>query len=836
MNMKKILISLLALVMTVMTASAYDLTKASDAEAHGTITFKVGENSVTSANENDVVTVIVTPADGWAVGSVTGQWYAAVAATRSIDLLKDITLTAVEGQENTWTFTMARANAEISVTYKKLLSNSDITVVDISDQIYTGAAIEPTITVKDGETTLTLGTDYTVAYTDNIYPGTATVTVTGIGNYSGTATATFIIYIPEYTVSIGETEHGTVSVATDFVAVGDEVTVTATPEDDYELVSITIDGEPIEGNTFVMPDYPVTISATFKRKEYTITVAQPEHGTVSASAEKSISGETITVTATPEEGYYLGSITVNGEAVSGESFVMPKSNVTVSASFKEFGDVSSAVVTLDWTTTVYNGELQQPAVTSVAIGETALGEGDYSIGYENSVDAGTYSVTVTATGERLKGSTTAAYTIEKATLTAKADDKGCEQGSAIPELTLSIEGFVNGETEAVLTEWPTASTEATAESAPGTYEIVVSGGDAKNYAFDYVSGVLTVAKIPETGEEVTISDEDGTAVEATVTDVKTDEETGETVYEVTLNTVPEEVLNGTAELETTTYESNGQTFEVTGVDAAAFENLQEGVIVQLPEGVSTTGDVTNVVNGDGTCSTLDLTNVERFEMKQTVTADAVIYNRTVEEAKFGVCLPYEFTLPEGVTAYTLQNGEGGKATFVVWGSRLLNALTPYMLDVDMTVAAARRAGGTVTIDLGTTDAVIDPTLSTEVIAKDDLEFCGTITGLTHAEGAEQGAYIMQPDYSWQMTAVAEEGDKLYLPPFQAYLRVKDSAGSTGESGIDTTFDETTGIRDINATKTSSDMEGWYDLGGRRLETAPKAKGVYLKDGKKVVVK
>ena len=37
------------------------------------------------------------------------------------------------------------------------------------------------------------GADYTVAYTNNIEPGTATVTVTGAGKYSGTASATFTI-------------------------------------------------------------------------------------------------------------------------------------------------------------------------------------------------------------------------------------------------------------------------------------------------------------------------------------------------------------------------------------------------------------------------------------------------------------------------------------------------------------------------------------------------------------------------------------------------------------------------------------------------------------------
>ena len=85
--MKKKIFMLLALVMAAMAAIAedvptYSLTKADGAEAHGTITFKVGENTVTAAEEGQTVTVIVAPDDGWASGNASGQWYAAVAKAR----------------------------------------------------------------------------------------------------------------------------------------------------------------------------------------------------------------------------------------------------------------------------------------------------------------------------------------------------------------------------------------------------------------------------------------------------------------------------------------------------------------------------------------------------------------------------------------------------------------------------------------------------------------------------------------------------------------------------------------------------------------------------------
>lgn len=58
---------------------------------------------------------------------------------------------------------------------------------------YTGKAITPGVVVETGSRTLTQGTDYTVSYANNVNAGTATITVTGIGRYSGTQTVNFVI-------------------------------------------------------------------------------------------------------------------------------------------------------------------------------------------------------------------------------------------------------------------------------------------------------------------------------------------------------------------------------------------------------------------------------------------------------------------------------------------------------------------------------------------------------------------------------------------------------------------------------------------------------------------
>ncbi len=66
---------------------------------------------------------------------------------------------------------------------------------------YTGKAVTPAVTVKDSDgKTLKKGTDYTVAYSNNILPGaTATAKVTFKGNYKGTYTIKYKIVIPATT-------------------------------------------------------------------------------------------------------------------------------------------------------------------------------------------------------------------------------------------------------------------------------------------------------------------------------------------------------------------------------------------------------------------------------------------------------------------------------------------------------------------------------------------------------------------------------------------------------------------------------------------------------------
>ena len=87
-------------------------------------------------------------------------------------------------------------SSEQTVTLFPKALTADMVTLSPSEMPYTGAACEPAVSLKDGERSLESGKDYTVAgYADNIEIGkdTAKVTVTGVGNYTGSVEKSFSI-------------------------------------------------------------------------------------------------------------------------------------------------------------------------------------------------------------------------------------------------------------------------------------------------------------------------------------------------------------------------------------------------------------------------------------------------------------------------------------------------------------------------------------------------------------------------------------------------------------------------------------------------------------------
>ena len=452
--MKKKLFMLLALAVMTLTASAeagYDL-KVGTSE-HGTITFKVGDNANAQyADEGDVVTVTITPATGWVVNQPSGQWYAAVAAARSqraasVDLLDKVTLTPVEGQTNQWTFTMARANVEISSTYKKLLTNTDITIEDITALTYSGVAQEPTVTVKDGTTTLVLNTDYTVSYSNNTNAALSTatenaptVTITAVSTsekYAGETTKTFTINKKALTVTAENKS----------VTFGDEA-----------------------------PAYTVTYDGFVNNETATVL-----GGTLAYACEY--------VKNTTAAGTF--DITPSGLTSNNYAITFTKGTLTVGKKALENGFIANIA------SLVYNGVAQEPAPVVTFNGMTLEKDVDYTVSYENNVNVGTATATVTAltTSTKYSGTASKTFSITKKALTVTAENKSVTFGDEKPAFTVTYDGFVNNETNAVLggTLALTCSYVKN-ETAAGTYDITPSGLTSSNYDITFTKGTLTVGK------------------------------------------------------------------------------------------------------------------------------------------------------------------------------------------------------------------------------------------------------------------------------------------------------------------------------------------------------
>lgn len=137
----------------------------------------------------------------------------------------------------------------------------------------------------------------------------------------------------KYSINVVQPANGSVAASATSAAAGTIIELAATPAEGYTLDYFTLDGERINGDTFIMPARNVEVSAVFTANAYSITVVQPAGGTVSASATSAAAGTTVKLTAAPAEGYTLDYFTLDGERINGNTFSMPARNVEVSAVF-----------------------------------------------------------------------------------------------------------------------------------------------------------------------------------------------------------------------------------------------------------------------------------------------------------------------------------------------------------------------------------------------------------------------------------------------------------------------------------------------------------------------
>ena len=196
--------------------------------------------------------------------------------------------------DNTLSFQATYNGSEPSI------SIDDAVISNVANRSYTGSPLTPRPTVAVGLTTLREGTDYFLSYANNTNVGTATITIKGAGNYTGTVTKTFAITLrsvsdAKVTGVANQTFTGsplmpkpTVKVGATTLREGTDYTLTYANNINVGTATITIKGT---GN------YTDTITTTF-----TISKRSISDATVSVATNQTFTGNPITPKPTVKMG------------------------------------------------------------------------------------------------------------------------------------------------------------------------------------------------------------------------------------------------------------------------------------------------------------------------------------------------------------------------------------------------------------------------------------------------------------------------------------------------------------------------------------------------------
>ncbi len=316
-------------------------------------------------------------------------------------------------------------------------------------------------------------------------------------DYDITITAEFE-EIPAHSITTATVEHGTLESSVATAKAGTEVSITATPEDGYQLKigSLKVyktDDEAttviVAANKFEMPNYDVTITAEFEElPAHNITTANVEHGTLSSSVATAKAGTNITITVTPENGYKLKENSLKVYKTDDENkttivvmneFTMPDYDVTITAEFEEAVESDITVATVD------NGTLSASA--------TKAFEGT--------------EVTITvnpADGFQLKEGTLKVYKTDEEAITVNVTDNKFVMPAYAVTITAEFEAIPVTEYEISVATVDNGTLGASVtKAAEGTeVEITVTPADG----FQLKEGSLKVFKTDEEATTVTVTD------------------------------------------------------------------------------------------------------------------------------------------------------------------------------------------------------------------------------------------------------------------------------------------------------------------------------------------
>ena len=344
-----------------------------------------------------------------------------------------------------------------SVSFEFNYINISEATVTASDQTYTGSALTPSVTVTFGGEILT-SDDYDVAYSNNTNVGEATITVTGKGDYKGTATGHFSISkaAATYTSPVAQTLTYTGS-AQNLLSAGSTNHGTIQYSSDNSTWSTTIpQGTNAGSYTAYWKLVGDSNHTDVDAQELSVSIAKADR-TISFTTNPSTVtiGETITVVATPSAGASDGTIAYTSSDTT---------KATIS------GDVITGVAegTTTITATVSAGSNYNSATTSYSLSVEPAGT--------------TYSLVVT---DNQSGASNAAT---NANITVKYTKDNVE--------TILGTSFKNGDTFLI---------------PNGATNITVTGSSITNYAADTtVSGTTYTVTYKACKVTVTISGSGGT--------------------------------------------------------------------------------------------------------------------------------------------------------------------------------------------------------------------------------------------------------------------------------------------------------------------------------------
>ena len=111
--------------------------------------------------------------------------------------------------------------------------------------------------------------------------------------------------VEKYTVTCQDSEHGYVTASNTSVEAGEKVILAAHPNAGYQLSHFVVDGEVLDGCSFIMPEHDVTVSAEFEVITYTITYVLGD-ATVAGNNPTTYTVESVPTLIQPEkEGYEI---------------------------------------------------------------------------------------------------------------------------------------------------------------------------------------------------------------------------------------------------------------------------------------------------------------------------------------------------------------------------------------------------------------------------------------------------------------------------------------------------------------------------------------------------